>query len=519
MKKIKNTRLVSAVFIIVIILAVIMLASCVRLEFTPVSIYSPTPAPEYSEAPPSPTPAPTMPDASANKPLYDGTDRPRYNINVKFDEDSHSTSASQTVVYTNTAADSMNELYMHIYPNHFSKQEYVDMSFMDEPSYFNDEFDPGNIEIGSVKAAGKTVEFEVRGEEETILRILLETPLLKGSSIELSLEYTLKVPHRIGRYAWGDVGTSFCNWYPIMAMYDRDGWNLDKYYEIGDPFYSETADYAVTIDMPEGMQAAFTGDVLSDTASDGRRVLSLAETGVRDFAFVLSREYVIGADTVDGIEVRVAIPKDDEEYMDDVMGYATKSLSVYGRYFGKYTNDTFTVAFSDFESGMEYPGIVLISAKYLDDEELGLFIVENVVAHEIGHQWWYSAVGNDEIDEAWLDEGLTSFTEMVYYSEDYGWDTASVLFTPAERIEGLPLDSSLAAFSGWDDYVYVYTFGRTFFKTLMDKMGKDEFFTMLQKYYATYAYGIATAEDLRSLVAETGNSDALEWYDECVYGS
>ncbi len=518
MKNAKKIWLVSAVLFIVIPL----LVSCIRLKLTPVYSRepenpSPSPTAVLEEASPSPTTALEVPDASANKPVYDGANRPKYDIKLKFDEAGHSAEASQTVVYTNTAADSMAELYMHIYPNHFSKQEYVDMSFMGMPSYYDDVFDPGNIEVKEVDAAGKPVKFEVQGEDETLLKIPLETPLGRGSSVELSLEYSLKVPHRIGRYAWGDVGTSFGNWYPIMAMYDEQGWNLDKYYEIGDPFYSETADYAVTIDMPEGMQAAFTGDVISDTTADGRRVLSLSETGVRDFAFVLSSDYVIGVDTVDGIEVRVAIPKKNEEYMDEAMGYATKSLAVYNRYFGKYTNDAFTVAFSDFDSGMEYPGIVLISAKYLEDSE-GFFYVENVIIHEVGHQWWYSAVGNDEVDESWLDEGLTSFTEMVYYSDSYGWDELAFIFPQTEPEEGLPLDSSLTAFNGWDDYVYVYTFGRSFFKTLMDKMGQDEFFTMLQKYYATYAYGIATADDLRGLVAETGNADALEWYDESVYG-
>jgi hypothetical protein len=518
----KNMKRIWPVLAVIIIVP--MLASCIRLGHGPVSIYSPeqsptsAPAPELSPSPvPSPSPAQTLQGTYANRPIYDNTDRPRYDIQLVFDETDHSAAASQTVVYTNTSAESMSELYMHIYPNHFSRKAYVDMSFMETPNYPDDKFNPGSIEIKSVKAAGDPVKFKVQGEEDTILMIPLDGPLPKGSSIELSLEYSLKVPHRIGRYAWGDVGTSFGNWYPIMAVYDDEGWNLDKYYELGDPFYSETGDYSVTIDMPEGMQAAFTGDILNDTIADGRRVLSLSETGVRDFAFVLSRDYVIGADTVDGIEVRVAIPKKYKEFLDDVMGYAENSLTLYNDRFGRYTNDTFTVAFSDFDSGMEYPGIVLISADYFEREDGGLPLIERVVVHETGHQWWYSAVGNDEVDEAWLDEGLTSFTELVYYSEYYGRDIIA-FYTQEEPIEGMPLDSSLTAFSGWDDYMYVYSFGQSFFKTLMDKMGKDEFYAMLRKYYAVYAYEIATADDLRALVAETGNQDALEWYDECVYG-
>lgn len=518
MKRIKSILPVLAVLIIIIP----VLASCIRPEFNETTPeYTPEPEPSYSESP-SPTPMPSfpVPDASGNRPSYDNTGRPRYNIQVKYDEENHSATASQTVFYTNTSEDSLSELYMHIYPNHFSKQEYVDMTFTnpDQIVYPDDIFDPGYISIDSVKADGKAVKFDVQGEDETVLSIPLDAPLEYGSSIELSLEYSLQAPHRFGRFAWGDTGISFGNWYPIMAVYDDEGWNLDKYYEIGDPFYSETADYTVTIDIPGGMQAAFTGDVVSDATADGRRVLSLSETGVRDFAFVLSRTYVIDTENVDGIEVRIAIPKKDEEYMDEVMGYAAKSLTLYNSRFGRYTNDALTVAFSDFYGGMEYPGLVLIGADLLEDENFGLFITEEVIAHEIGHQWWYSAVGNDEVDEAWMDEGLTSFTEMVYYSEKYGWESMGLFFPQTEFEEGKALGSSLAAFSGWDDYIYVYTFGRSFFKTLMDKMGGTEFFTMLQKYYATYAYETATADDLRALVAETGNADALEWYDECVYG-
>ena len=35
---------------------------------------------------------------------------------------------------------------------------------------------------------------------------------------------------------------------------------------------------------------------------------------------------------------------------------------------------------------------------------------EIVVAHEVAHQWWYSLVGNDQIDEPWLDEAFAQFT-------------------------------------------------------------------------------------------------------------
>lgn len=521
MKKLKRILLTLTVAIAIVPL----LASCMRInipqatpEYSEQPTVTPGLTPEPSETPiPSLTPssAPELLDASDLKPVYNNTNRPHYDIQVAYNDKKHTAAASQTVKYTNTSADSMSELYMHIYPNHFSRKEYVGMDFMGYPVYPDDKFDAGSISIKSVKAGGSDADFTVQGEDETVLKIPLEMPLMKGSSIELSLEYNLKVPHCTGRYAWGDAGVSFGNWYPIMAMYDKDGWNLDQYYELGDPFYSETADYNVTLDIPEGMEAAFTGDVVSDVTADGRRTLALSETGVRDFAFVLSNDYYIETEYSEGIEVRVAIPSEYKDLADDVLGYAGKSLSLYGSRFGKYTNDTFTVVFSDFFSGMEYPGLVMISADYFETEDVAPTI-ERVVAHETGHQWWYSAVGNDEVDESWLDESLTSFTTLMYYGDKFGWDALSL--EPAAPEKDMALDAPLTAFNGWSDYVYIYSFGELFFKVLMDKMGENEFYTMLQKYYATYAYEIATSEDLRRLVAEYGDADALDWYDLCVYG-
>ncbi len=498
----------------------LMLTSCIRLQvpgITSAGTATPTPT---STATPAVTPsvAPTMQDASGKRPVYNDTDRPKYDIQIKFDEKNHSATATERILYTNTAAERMNELYLHIYPNHFSKKEYVDMTFSspDEAAYPDDKFNPGWIKITNLTADGDPVTFQIQGKDDTVLKIPLETPLMKGKQIELKMDFTLQVPHRMGRYAWGETGTNFANWYPIMAMYDHDGWNLDPYYELGDPFYSETADYSVRIEMPAGMEAAFTGDVKGDTTENGRRVLALSETGVRDFAFVLSRKYKIGSEEVDGITVRVAMPKEDDGMMDTMMRYATQAVDIYDRHFGRYTNDTLTVAFVDDYGGMEYPGIVFIDASLLKDEDSGFFLMECVV-HEIGHQWWYSAVGNDEVEEPWLDESLTSFTELVYIDEAVIEDLFSH-DSGEEPYLKLPLQRSLPEFKGWDDYAYIYTFGQQFFAELMNKMGEDEFFGMLQKYYAKYAYGIATSADLRALVAETGNKEALAWFDKGVYG-
>ena len=53
--------------------------------------------------------------------------------------------------------------------------------------------------------------------------------------------------------------------------------------------------------------------------------------------------------------------------------------------------------------------------------------MEKVIVHETAHQWWYGLVGNDQIDEAWLDESLATYSEVIYTSEIYGKDAGKTI--------------------------------------------------------------------------------------------
>ncbi len=444
--------------------------------------------------------------------------RTHYNIHIQYDDAKHTAVCKQTIRYVNNSKDKMDEVYLHIYPNHFSKKEYVNMLTQDTyQTYPGNVFSPGWIALDGVKVDGTDAEYKIQGEENTILRIPLKEPLLREHSIQMSLEYRLQLPNMKGRFAWGSVSANFANWYPILAVYDDKGWHLDKYYELGDPFYSETSDYQVTIDLPKGMQAATTGRILSDADESGRHRLDVSAEGVRDFAFAASCDFTIAEKDVLGVNVRVALPKNNARRMTAMQAVAGDALRVFTKRFGPYIGDTLTVAFVNDFTGMEYPGIVFIDADLLNGSDNAEFCSRCVV-HEIAHQWWYSAVGNNEVDEAWLDESLTSFSEMVYVAERSGWEEAERYWDMETPYESKPMLRKLGEFYGWSDYGYIYRYGPLFYRQMMKYLGDDAFYAMLQKYYSIYKYRVATSESLRNLVVETGNTDAIKWYDKWVYG-
>ena len=66
--------------------------------------------------------------------------------------------------------------------------------------------------------------------------------------------------------------------------------------------------------------------------------------------------------------------------------------------------------------GMEYPGFVMLSPVGLEARIIGSSL-DRLMLHEIAHQWFYSLVGNDEIDDPWLDEALAWYVIYAYYQE------------------------------------------------------------------------------------------------------
>ena len=47
-------------------------------------------------------------------------------------------------------------------------------------------------------------------------------------------------------------------------------------------------------------------------------------------------------------------------------------------------------------------------------------VVENVMIHEFGHEYWYGMVGSNEFEESWLDEGLNTDSEYRTMALAYG---------------------------------------------------------------------------------------------------
>jgi hypothetical protein len=59
---------------------------------------------------------------------------------------------------------------------------------------------------------------------------------------------------------------------------------------------------------------------------------------------------------------------------------------------------------------MEYPTFITGDTSWF--MPAGMYVPELVVEHEFGHQYWYGMVATNEFEDAWMDEGINSYTEV-----------------------------------------------------------------------------------------------------------
>ena len=458
--------------------------------------------------------------AAVPPPTAKGADVNQYIIDAVLDTANKELTAEQQVIYVNNDDVELSELYFHIYANAFRKQETAPFLFDDFSRAYSRGFKPGYTEIEAIELSKgqsrKALEYSLQGVGETILKIKLPEPLKPEDSINLRFKYKVIIPPAGERFGYGDSNINMGNWYPVAAVYDDEGWNLDKYYSIGDPFYSDVSDYTVNIKAPEEYIIAASGSLAEERIEGGYKNWKFQGSKMRDFAFVASNSFRVTEDKVGNTVVKSYYYKGHEKRGKEALDIGKRSIEIFNSAYGEYPYPTYSIVETEFPSGMEYPGLVYISTKYYDsDSNADIFMYTTV--HETAHQWWYGVVGNDQIDEAWLDEGFATYSEGIFTEMEYGEGNGDLYYkyleeSAKEDIRAKAYDGvilkPLSRYENWDDYgPAVYTGGAMLLNEIRKQVGDQTFFIILQAYYDEYSFKIATTEDFLRICEEAGNTE------------
>ncbi|WP_139488717.1 M1 family metallopeptidase [Brevibacillus dissolubilis] len=409
--------------------------------------------------------------------------------------------------------------YFHFYPNEFR----ADKKKSHETPEWEWIFGSGDghteeVAVKKVTVAGKPVPFTL---QDTILAVPLPDPNAKEA--EVRIEFGMTLPMNEGRMS-GDADMLWLgNWLPILAVKDETGWNLDPYLPIGDPFYSETANYEVKARIPHDYQIASSGD---DARAEKKELpatkqleYTIKAPNMRDFAMIVMNDTFEPVTTpVGNTIVRTWVKRsDDRETLKKVHDTAVRSFEYFSKAYGTYPYREYDVVKTGMNAGgMEYPGVVYFDSTLFDSFQP--FTVESI-AHETAHQWFYGLIGNDEVDEPWVDESLTTYVTMSFLDSYEGGayrarNESRLTSGKNPQRKWNIWSESLSDFPDMTTYGQnVYSRGATMLWELRTAWGEEKVNRVLKAYFDRHKYRIATGVEVVQAFTEATGADSRAFFE------
>ncbi|MBN1136590.1 MAG: M1 family metallopeptidase [Anaerolineae bacterium] len=449
-------------------------------------------------------------------------DPPRCTLDVSVLWDQATIVGRERLLLTNNEAAPLDEVVFRLFPNAPYYQE-------------------GRLEVGAVEVNGYPVQFAL-DQDDTVLTVTLPAPLPPEIQADLTLDFTVTVPSRPDRFGVYQDVMVLGHWYPKLSVYDDEGWHADPYVPLGDAYYGEASHFTLNLTLPESLTVAATGVETARRVNDGGSFTLTYQSGaVRDVAVVMGPTLETISTTVGQSTITSFYLPGDQAGGQRALDVAAGSVRTYNELFGPYPYADLDVVEGYFlidgsPGGMEFSGLVLISSEFYASE--GPYTMMDmpamVVSHEIAHQWWYAAIGDDQVDDPWLDEAFAVYSSILYFEAKQGRKGAQV-----QLLENCTIPYRLVAWAGGDRPIatslldfddaltysaIVYGKGGLFLHQLRQALGDERFFGLLQNYYAQFKYRVVRPDDFYAAMLDAagdaaGREAAARLYDDWVLGA
>lgn len=484
-----------------------------------------------------------------------------YYIEVSLDDQNKKLNAKQWMEYHNHSPHDLNELYIHVYPNAYANKQtaFAKQQLRNKNRTFASakEEDMGYIQgLNFVQASkGKQEGLALKWsftEDIDIVKIdLSDRPLKAGQSISIFTDFEVKIPKVFSRMGYEKDVFQISQWHPKMAVYDVKGWHPMPYLDQGE-FYGEFANYEVLINVPEDYVVLATGEVGSgeflwmhamatgqdmtgfEKQDSGRKNVIYNASQVHDFAWFASKQWELNYTSwisPDGMEVDVWTANLKGSKWSKAAEYTIKTLDYLSEHVGTYPYPQVTVLEGDLKAGggMEYPMITVIQ-KGMTGSSL-----EQVIVHEVGHNWFYGILASNERDYPWMDESINSYYENKITKKDklktsekgFSGDEINDLIIEKALIDNSKTANSQAITSHAEDFIYlnygldIYMRAPKMLAYLEEYLGEENFKSMMRAYFEEWKFKHPQPEDLQASWKKHANKDIdwfFEWLDQASLG-
>jgi hypothetical protein len=334
------------------------------------------------------------------------------------------------------------------------------------------------------------------------LRLDLPNRVRPGETVDVSLPFQIAArgpiggirPYRFGITEGVLLAPTF---YPLVPRRVDGEWEVGRAPSNGDTTNSDVSLYWVRLTVPAGLQLVASGVEVGREVGPNTQTVTFATGPMRDFAFALG-DLSMQSRKAGPVTVRAWLLPGHIDEMDAVLGAAAFQVELLSEKVGPYPYPELDVVDAPGAfGGIEYPGLVFIGTIGGADE-----ITPTV--HEVGHQWFYGLIGNDQLLEPWLDEAAATYTEVLYFEARDGPGRAAGMLSEFRSWlqfhpdPDTPIGLPVADYPSLGDYaLFVYIKGALFFDALRSEIGDEAFLSFLHTYDQRFVYGLADTSGFR----------------------
>lgn len=368
----------------------------------------------------------------------------------------------------------------------------------------------GPLTISGLSVDGRGAAYTRGGTQELVI-----TPrdgLRKGRTFTVSVSYA-GVPQKVDDPALGVSG-----WVATKdgAVALNQPIGAATYYPVNDT-PNDKATYTQTVTVPRGLTVLANGEPGPATTHDGRTTFrwSMNRPMASELSMIAIGDYhVTRGVTADGLLNITAIgtsidtkPGQGEVFNETTAQIVQWEASAYGRYPFDSTGGILA------DVGVHY-ALETQSRPVYDHRTSD--VDGDLLAHELGHQWFGDSLTPTRWSDIWLNEGFASYSEWLYQ----------------EKFNGIPVQQTFAeAYANEEDWSgkvadpgrdhifddLVYTRGAMTLHALRLTIGDDAFMRLLTRWPATYRYGNVSTRTFIQFVERLTHRDLDGFFDTWVY--
>lgn len=488
-----------------------------------------------------------------------------YKIDVTLDDVNHTLDGFVKMEYINNSPDTLHYIWIHLWPNAYKNDR---TAFSDQQLengstafYFSANDKRGYINRLNFRVNSISTITEDHPQHQDIIKLILPVPLPPRTGCKIETPFHVKLPYNFSRGGHLDQRYQITQWYPKPAVYDRKGWHPVPYLDQGE-FYSEFGDYEVQITLPENYLLAATGKqtllqlekrkavpdpvilpqqkgktapppkkITTVPSSTTIKTIVCKQNNVHDFAWFADKSFTVKKDTLQLpggriVEVYAYYYPANEAIWKNSIRFIKQAVLTKSKWLGEYPYDIVSVVEDNRgDGGMEYPTITFLSSG--GSEKL----LDFVINHEVGHNWFYGILASNERQHPWMDEGMNTFYDNRYMLQYYGNtnldfvdgnssfikkrmpdDIQQTMLQAAVAVnKDQPIELPSEQFSNYNYNAIVYVKAGNWLQLLEKELGKELFDSCMKVYYLQWSFKHPYPEDFKKTIENSSgkNLDAV----------